>query len=284
MNPNMDRKPIGLTEKEKASPVSKYYTETLAPPTNPAALQALLAGPMDPKLAKNPYETVPVLLQPGYTEGENGYCVMEDGAGYLAVNNKFPGCTLEMIKWWFAWHPLDSIRYKVWNPYCHPHAAIADVDRAKILDPSISLDEKCTDVVHFVCEDIGGGLQDIVIHFRPVEEIGFTREALAEAKAWVVGGYGLVENRVGEKGKVPAIMIHYYRETEDGIESRTRFWLGYRIVQGKMVKVLPPGVQVPPFVPMGLALHNVEEFSHLASILPKIYEEFGNQPFEAGLT
>ena len=89
MNPNMDRKPIGLTEKEKASPVSKYYTETLAPPTNPAALQALLAGPMDPKLAKNPYETVPVLLQPGYTEGENGYCVMEDGAGYLAVLRKF---------------------------------------------------------------------------------------------------------------------------------------------------------------------------------------------------
>ena len=30
---------------------------------------------------------------------------------------------------------------------------------------------------------------------------------------------------------------------------------------------------------MGLALHNVEEFGHLASILPDLYAEYGNQPF-----
>lgn len=277
MNPQ-DRKPIGLTAEEKLSPIAKYYTETLAAPTNPAALAALLAGPMNPKLAKTPYEMTKMLLQPGYMEGEYGYCTMEDGAGYLAVNNKFPGVTLNMIKWWFAWHPLESIRYKIWNPYCHPYAAIADVDREKIQNPDIPIEDKIADVVHFVCEDIGAGLQDIVIHFRPVEEIGFTKEELAAAHAYAVGGYGLVENREGEKGKTPAIMIHYFRETEDGIESRTRFWLGYRVIQGKMVKILPPGVRVPDFVAKGLALHNVEEYSHLASILPDVYKEFGNQP------
>lgn len=283
MNPQ-DRKPIGLTEKEKACAVSKYYNETMAPPTNPAALEALLAGPMDPKLAKEPYEMAKLMLEPGYIEGENGYCTMEDGCGYLAVNNKFPGATLDMIKWWFAWHPLDSLRYKIWNPYCHPVAAIADVDREKILNPDVAVEEKISDVVHFVCEDIGGGLQDIVIHFRPVEELGFTREELEKAHAWVVGGYGLVENRVGEKGKSPVIMMHYYRETPDGLETRTRFWMGYRVIQGKMVRVLPPGVRVPDFIPMGLALHNVEEFSHLASFLPKIHEEFKDQPLDAHLT
>ena len=46
MNPQ-DRKPIGLTAEEKLSPIAKYYTETLAAPTNPAALAALLAGPMN---------------------------------------------------------------------------------------------------------------------------------------------------------------------------------------------------------------------------------------------
>lgn len=29
---------------------------------------------------------------------------------------------------------------------------------------------------------------------------------------------------------------------------------------------------------MGLAFHNVEEYSHLASILPDLYKEFGHLP------
>jgi hypothetical protein len=276
MNPQ-DRKPIPLTEEEKKSPIAKYYTETLAQPTNPAALKALLSGPINPNLAIIP-EQAQTLLEPGYVEGENGYCILENGAGYLAVNNKFPGVTLDMMKWWFAWHPLETLRYKIWNPYCHPYAAIADVDRAKIKDPNLSIEDKIVDVVHFVVEDIGAGMQDVVIHFRPVEELGFTKEELAANKCYAIGGYGLVENREGQKGKTPAIMLHFYRETEDGIESRTRFWMGYRIVKGHPVCVLPQGIRVPEVVPMGLALHNVEEFSHLASILPKVYEEFGNQP------
>ena len=275
MNP-MERKPIPLTEAEKQNPISKYYTENITPP-NPELMAKLLAGPMDPKLAITP-EQSKLLLEPGYMEGETGYCVMENGAGYLAVNNKFPGVTLDMIKWWFAWHPLESIRYKIWNPYCHPYAAIADVDRAKIKDPNLTIEDKIEDVIHFVVEDIGAGMQDVVIHFRPVTELGFTKEELYAHHAYAIGCYGLVEKRVGEKGKTPAIMLHFYRETEDGIESRTRFWLGYRIIHGRPQCVLPPGVRVPEVAPMGLALHNVEEFGHLAKILPAVYKEFGSLP------
>lgn len=276
MNPQ-ERKIIPLTEAEKTSPVAKYYKETMAPPSNPAALQALLAGPMDPSLMFEPWEAKK-LLEPGYMEGENGYCVNERGCGYLAVNNKFPGVTLDMMKWWFAWHPLESLRYKVWDPYCHPYAAIADVDRAKIQDPNVPIEDKIADVIHFVVEDIGGGMQDIVIHFEKPEVFGFTQEEMAANKCYVIGGYGLVENREGMKGKSPVIMLHFFRETEDGIETRTRFWMGYRIVKGRPVCVLPAHVRIPEFVPMGLALHNVEEFSNLASILPEIYAEFGHLP------
>ncbi len=35
---------------------------------------------------------------------------------------------------------------------------------------------------------------------------------------------------------------------------------------------------------MGLAFHNVEEYSHLASILPEVYNEFGKKPLDADLT
>ncbi|MCD8218340.1 MAG: hydrolase [Clostridiales bacterium] len=268
---------IPLSDAEKKNPISKYYSTELAP-LNQDLMKCILAGPMDPKNAIYP-EDVKELLKPGYVEGETGYCVMDNGAGYVAVNNKFPGVTLEMMKWWFAWHPLESLRYKIWDPYCHPYAAIADVDRAKIKDPNVALEDKISDVVHFVVEDVGAGMQDVVIHFLTPEEIGFTKEELAEAKAYAIGGYALVENREGEKGKSPVIMLHYYRETPDGIESRTRFWMGYRIVKGQPMCILPPGMKIPADFALGLALHNVEEYSNLASLLPKLYAEYGDQPF-----
>lgn len=271
-----ERIPIALSDAEKSNPISKFYSPELAP-LNQELLDILAKGPIDPKNTITPQE-VKTLLTPGYVEGETGYGNLENGAGYVAVNNKFPGVTLDMIKWWFAWHPLESLRYKIWDPYCHPYAAIADVDRAKIKDPSIPIEDKISGVVHFVVEDIGAGMQDIVIHFLTVEELGFTKEELAAADAYVIGGYALVENRVGEKGKTPVIMLHYFRETEGGIESRTRFWMGYRIVKGNPVYLLPEGLTVPAEVPLGLAMHNVEEYSNLAALLPKVYAEYGEQP------
>jgi hypothetical protein len=74
-------------------------------------------------------------------------------------------------------------------------------------------------------------------------------------------------------------MLHTARETKDGIEFRTRFWTGARFVGGKPKCVLPPGVQLPVFIPMGLAYHNVEEYSNLAAILPSVYAEYGDKPF-----
>ena len=262
-----------LNEIENKKAYAKYYTGQMAKP-NPEQMAKLLKGPMDAGLAIYPQEAAK-LLEPGYMEGETGYCIMENGAGYLAVNNKFPSVTLDMIKWWFAWHPLEQARYRIWKPYCHQSVAVSDQDREKILNPDIPVENKIADVVHFVMEDIGGGMEDVVIHFRPTEELGFSKEALAAQHAYIIGGYGLTENRARPTGKTPAIMMHYYRETEDGIESRTRFWLGYRIIKGQPVCVLPEGAKVPEFVPMGLALHNVEEFSHLASFLPQLYRELG---------
>lgn len=268
-----------LNEKESKRPYAKYYTEDMAQP-NQDQIAKLLQGPMDPQLAISP-EDAYKLLEPGYVEGETGYCVLENGAGYLAVNNQFPGATLEMVKWWFAWHPLEQARYRIWNPYCHQSVAISDENREKILDDNIPLEEKIKDVIHFVMEDIGGGMEDVVIHFMAPEALGFSKSELDKNNAFIIGGYGLSENRTNPTGKVPAIMLHYFRETENGLESRTRFWMGYRYNKGIPMCVLPHGVRVPEIVPMGLALHNVEEYSHLASFLPKLYKELGeNKPIQ----
>lgn len=279
MNPN-ERKPIPLTEEEKKNPVSKYYRETLAQP-NPELMKILLSGPMDPAKAIYP-DQLDKMYEPGYLEGETGYCILPNGCGYVAVNNKFPGVTMEMMQWWMAWHPLEQLRYKIWNPYCHPTIAIADCDREYILDLDVPLAKKSQNVVHFVIEDIGAGPQNILIHFLDHAKMnGIDDEKLAASGQCLFGGYGIVSDAAAKKGtlsKQPVIMMHFCRETEDGVEFRTRFWMGYRWNKGIPMCVKPPHIQIPEVAPMGLALHNVEEYSHLASILPDVYKEFGHLP------
>ena len=70
-------------------------------------------------------------------------------------------------------------------------------------------------------------------------------------------------------------MCHIFRKVPSGLEHRTRFWMGYRMSQGKPELCLPPGVAVPANVVQGLARHNVREFTNLGVLLPKIYKEIG---------
>ena len=72
---------------------------------------------------------------------------------------------------------------------------------------------------------------------------------------------------------VAAVMTHMVREIEGGIELRSRFWIGWGLVNGQVVKLVPDGVRVPVEVPMGLFAHNLKDFGHLAPILPDLYKE-----------
>jgi hypothetical protein len=152
-----------------------------------------------------------------------------------------------------------------------------------MLDPNMPLEDKYTNVDHFVVEDTGGGDENILIRFKKIRDMGFDMDKFAASPTKeIVGGYGTSEFRFakGAEFKKPAVMMHTMREIEGGIEFRTRFWMGARIVEGKALNVTPPWVRIPIQAPMGLAFHNVVEFSNLASILPEIYAEYGDRPFE----
>jgi hypothetical protein len=265
-----------LRPDEEALPYAKYYHRVPARP-NPRLMEILDRGPMDPVKAL-PYERINDLLDPGYHEVETGYCILDNGAGYVAVNNVFPGCTAEMMQWWFAWHAAgEGLRYKIWYPPGHVSIAVGDRDRTRLLDPNIPLEQKSQNIDHFVVEDIGGGgAEDIVISFLDPVTMGFDMSRFhAPSVACVFGGFGVQEARQGPPLKAPAIMLHFVREIEGGIEFRTRFWMGYRINKGRGMCVLPPWVRIPIEAPMGLAYHNVMEYSNLASFLPEIYAELG---------
>lgn len=261
-----------LSNEAKSKP---YYPVFLEPTTtpNPNLIEMLEKGPMDPSLATE-IQNIQSMLTEGYHPVENGYCSMPDGTGYVAVNNVFPGVTVEMVKWWFAWHALEDLRYMLWFPKGHFGISVSEEDRKALLDPLLPIEAKIYGRVHQVVEDTGTGVEDIRIAFMSPEAMGLN---LANSPVkFIVGANGLSVSR-GTGIKAPAVMFHSVREIEGGVEFRSRFWLGYQFIEGKAVKLLPEGVQIPLPVMRGLAFHNVEEYSHLAAILPSLYQTYGPQ-------
>lgn len=124
----------------------------------------------------------------------------------------------------------------------------------------------------------------------PVRAVPFEERNLflkGEDKAYCQTGYGVAEDdtahgqsmvcAIGEGG-CPAAMTHVWAPYKNGILFRSRFWIGYALVEGAYRKILPEGARVPDLVPKGLFAHNIKEFTNLAAILPELYQEFGSQP------
>jgi len=265
-----------LTPEEKARPYSKYFYRKIVPPA-PERLAAMDKS-MDPGQAL-PIERLNDLLNPGYHEIESGWCVLPNGAGYIANHNVMPGVTLEMANWWMAWHGLEPMRYRIWYPPGHFGVTISDKDRAKVLDPGRPLAQKNYGVTHFVIEDVGGGgPEKIAISFMSPRDVGFDMSRFKSPEVGTLfaanGVSQLINPPPGAPNfKTPAFMMHFIREIPGGIEYRTRFWMGYHIVNKIPYLLLPRGVKLPEFVPAGLARHNIHEYTNLASFLPDIYRE-----------
>ena len=135
----------------------------------------------------------------------------------------------------------------------------------KAMDKSLSLKERYWDTTHDVYEDCGQGPQRIFINFRNPADIGFDPEKLKDFKGTIV---------CSGNEKAPTIMCHFMRPVEGGCELRSRFWMGWHVVDGKPVKMIPDGVRLPLDGVKSLLMHNIKEFNHLASILPEVYNEF----------
>ena len=117
-----------LSPEEKKLPLAKYYDIPLTP-LGPLYQQILDYGcPLDPKLAIKAENMLDLLKTTGYEKQEFGYCMMEDGTGYIAIYTTYPNCTPEMMSWWFRWlnvYPKDlpkgkgNLKYKIWCPPDH---------------------------------------------------------------------------------------------------------------------------------------------------------------------
>lgn len=250
-----------ISNKEQQLSYAKYYDWKMT--SAPEELVSKVnEGPIDSNQTISIYERNR-LLDPGYLETEIGYCCMEDGTGFVASRILMPGVTNTMFDWWFVWHAMEPLRYKIWNK--EDHFGIQTDQRERLLDSSIPIPERIWGVTHIVEEDTGSGPRNIRIRFCSPESMGFDLKKLKLSNTSSL----LCAN--GDD----AVMVHYIRPVEGGVELRSRFWLGYNIdLQTKEPKkIIPDHIQVPLEETRSLLLHCIKEYTHLGKLLPVLYKE-----------
>lgn len=250
--------PVPISPREQSSPLYKYFQREIAP-TPPDVVDRIMRGEFDPAGALLPTE-MNRMFDDGYLPGEFGWWKLSDGGMMLANLTPMPGVTPEMFDWWFAWHGLNSMRYKIWDPDDHYYCQTRNPEIS--LDSSRPMKERYWNTTHDIKEALLPGQQPtgVALTFVPPEVVGYSPERLKDFKGTIVCTPG------------PAIMAHFVRPTADGCELRTRFWMGYQGVDGKPVRI--PEFPAVEMAVKAMLIHNVKEFTHLAKILPEVYAEF----------
>jgi hypothetical protein len=267
---------VELSAEEKAKPYSKYYYMEF--PRPPEMIELINnPRPVDPSRAL-PIQRLSDMLNPGALPTETGYCVMPDGSGFVALNHKMPGVTAEMIRWWFSWFISEDLRYKIWFPRDHFGTEIRDEDRRMLTDPTVPLERKLQNPGpgHVAIESVGAGVARIHIDFMSPEDFGFdmSRYHSPNVATTVCGNVVVPPAGPGEPPEYVAL-LHFVRDMPGGIDFRTRFWLGYQIVDKKPVLMLAPGAHMTEEACFGIYEHDVHEYSRLAGFLAKLYREQG---------
>jgi hypothetical protein len=262
-------------ERIRGKPYERYFNGDLV--LREEVLPALRT-PMDTSDALGPGD-LNALLEPGYHKVENGFCELPDGSAYVASHVPFPGCTGEMYRWWFWWHAVEPERYTLWYPY--NHVSVQPRDRDILTRPGLSHEQRYIGTSHDVIEFIGPELLSITIRFIDPAEMGFDTSRFAAAG---IVGHACARVALQPLGIEAVTMAHIVRATPDGIEQRSRYFIGHDVRLPRL-----GGLSVDAFgAALGLKrrmagervayeqlLHDQIEFTHLAGILADLYRDFG---------
>lgn len=272
-----DRRPL-FPEEEKM-PLAKYFYNYEVKMPTPLEMQIINAGPMKLEDAILPENFTDLLKPTGYDKVEMGYCMFPDGSGYVATYRvRPPHISGEMERWYRNWRNLKSrsmvpghgnLRYKIWLPADHfDHYYVNWIDGTDGVFTTESL-------------DLGEGdrLYNTIRHQFDVRDFGVTEEQLQELKNAGINfnGKGSWES-FDEPGSHLCLSITRPCPW-GGVETRSREWIGWRPVNGKLVR--DESTYCTEEYLRKVVIHTLVEWNHLYTFLPDLYEEYKDQPADA---
>ncbi len=254
---------VPVSDEEKKLSYYKYFLREMTPPPE-GYTEQVLAKELSCEEALRIWDK-DRLFEEGYLPGEFGWCIFEDGTATIANLTPMPKVTAKMLDWYWAWHGLEPLRYKIWDPEEHYEAK--SLNRQQNADSSLSYKERYWNT----CQDVTEGFihpgfpePPVRMMFRNPADVGYDKEKLKSFSGTIICGGGIDDG---------VFMTHFFRETKGGGELRSRFWFGWKFENGKADRVLPEGTSVPKEPLLILLRHTIKEFANLAAILPELFEE-----------
>ena len=190
---------------------------------------------------------------------------LPDATYLVAVRTPMPEVKADMVRWWFSDFLQTTEHYNWWHPKDHVWMDWENKEPGKINGAS-----------HLVHEYIGGDLSKLRIQFVNSSEF-FGYDANDENTFVICAKVGLLDEAMNI-----AKMCHVVRNTLDGAEMRSRFWLGHVakregnktisslkgfIGNMALTRVLVLNQQNAK----DLKSHAEEEMKYLAELLPSLY-------------
>jgi hypothetical protein len=190
---------------------------------------------------------------------------LSDATYLVSVRTPMPGVTAKMVQWWFSDFLQTTEHYNWWHPKDHVWMDWENKQPGKIVGAS-----------HLVHEYIGQELSKLRIQFINASEL-FGYDPNNENTFIICARVGLLDEKINI-----AKMCHIVRNTLNGAEMRSRFWLGHvaKRKENKTISSLE-GLVGNTFLARLLVLkqkdaidlkrHAEEEMKYLAELLPPLY-------------
>lgn len=258
-----------LKDSESAQPIARYCDR-------PAAHAAAPVPPLPPEQAILP-DDMNIILDQDACPKASGYCMLENGGGYLTVKAALPGVTKEMLQWMVAWQGLEPIHYMAINGETHHSAAVSDLDREKIGRSYLSLAEKSEGIIVYSVDQIGGELQGNLTYYLSPADQGLCLDRYVRSGAITIGGTVIRQGHTepDPQKKSLNIMVTVVRDTADGVEVQTHLWAGYKILRREAKRFDVNGIQPTEESMKVLANYIADEWAQIGAVLPALYAEYG---------
>lgn len=211
------------------------------------------------------FDQVNELLKPGYLAIESGVVDHADGFKTVCALTRMPQVKAKMVEWWFGWLG-GTDQYKLWHPTDHLLSDWEGRTGATHIGSS-----------HLVHEYLGGSdgpVYKLRINFRDPSEFFDPAAYKALDGTAICARIGLLDAPVNL-----GLMTHFVRNTPQGCEMRSRFFLGH-IESRNPADLIPPDAvrqlrheNVTADLARRLHQHATEEMSYLGEILPVLYRQ-----------